>query len=261
MIEIIDQRSNLSDSGRSGESAHVALTQLSRVEMEPLRERTYRALKRALLAGRFAPGQSITIKSLAEALGTGVMPVRESVQRLVCQGALCVAPNRSVRIPAPTQAEFEEILDLRLLLECHAGALAADRISAPEVASIAARERDLHDMVAGRATSEQLLAANQEFHFSVYSAARSSHLLQLIELLWLRIGPLLIEPLRPEASNREAYLQGMVAHAELVHALQARDAERCAGALRTILTRSADWYRANFRFSPEGIRGSPVRAS
>lgn len=37
----------------------------------------------------------------------------------------------------------------------------------------------------------QYLALNREFRFGVYRAARLPALLELIELIWLRIGPLL----------------------------------------------------------------------
>ena len=42
-------------------------------------------------------------------MGTGTMPVREAVQRLVAKGALEVFPNRTVQVPNYSLADFEEL--------------------------------------------------------------------------------------------------------------------------------------------------------
>ena len=66
----------------------------------PLHDRAYAALKEALLEGRIAPGQPVTVASLASLLGTGTMPMREAVRRLTAEGGLA-ASRASTSASAP----------------------------------------------------------------------------------------------------------------------------------------------------------------
>ena len=52
---------------------------LGPVDNTTLRERVYRTLKQAILEGRFSPGETLPTRSLAEVLGTSVMPVRDAM--------------------------------------------------------------------------------------------------------------------------------------------------------------------------------------
>ena len=47
-----------------------------------LRDRVYRDLRYAMMAGKFVPGQKITIRQLAASLGTSLTPIREALLRL-----------------------------------------------------------------------------------------------------------------------------------------------------------------------------------
>ena len=53
------------------------------VDVSTLQDRVYQELRNALYQGRFLPGDQLTIRSLARALGTSPMPVRERSSRTV----------------------------------------------------------------------------------------------------------------------------------------------------------------------------------
>ena len=59
----------------------------------------YDALRDLLIAGGLAPGERLSLRTVAERLGTSMMPAREAVSRLVADEALEVLPNRAVRVP------------------------------------------------------------------------------------------------------------------------------------------------------------------
>jgi DNA-binding GntR family transcriptional regulator len=64
------------------------------VERETLNDRVYRELKNSIMTGAFKPGAELTLRSVAEALGTSFMPVRVAMRRLVTNVALrCVRPG------------------------------------------------------------------------------------------------------------------------------------------------------------------------
>src|SRR3546814_7922359 len=83
-------------------------------EAETRGSEAYEALKQALISGHFMPGQKLTLRMLAEALGMSVTPVREAIHRLTAERALEGAANRSVRIPPMTRGKILELRDIRL---------------------------------------------------------------------------------------------------------------------------------------------------
>src|SRR5258706_8451756 len=95
-----------------------------------LRKQVYDSLRAALTAGRFVPGQKLTFRFVAGALGVSLTPVREALRRLVAEGAFEMQPNRSVRLPLMTRAKVLELRDIRMAVEGLAAgkaALSADR--------------------------------------------------------------------------------------------------------------------------------------
>ena len=51
-----------------------------------LRQQVYDSLREALTAGRFVPGQKLTFRFVAGALGVSLTPVREALRRLLAEG-------------------------------------------------------------------------------------------------------------------------------------------------------------------------------
>ena len=184
-----------------------------------LQDGTYLTLRQWLSVGRFLPGERLKIKQLAEALDVGVMPVRAALQRLAAEGALTNIPNCGVTVPQLTRMEFDDVLQNRLLLEGEAAERGAQRLSPAERDELirlcgtmqeAIRDNDL----------KRYLVDNEDFHLILYRAAGSPMLLQLIETVWLRIGPL---------SNRihdDPYVWASMndAHGDVLAALERRDA-------------------------------------
>ena len=69
------------------------------IERETLNDRVYRELKNSIMAGAFKPGAELTLRSVAEALGTSFMPVRDAMRRLVTERGLEMRPSRTIAIP------------------------------------------------------------------------------------------------------------------------------------------------------------------
>src|SRR3546814_5358536 len=102
------------------------MTAMPPAEAETRGNEAYEALKRALISGQFMPGQKLTLRMLAEALGMSVTPVREAIHRLTAERALAGSANRSVRIPPMTRRTILEHTDIRLTVEGLAAARAAE---------------------------------------------------------------------------------------------------------------------------------------
>lgn len=198
--------------------------------------RAYRALKTAVLAGRFHPGTAVTLASLSELLGTSDMPVREALKRLTAEGAFEAAPNRSARVPVLSEIAMRQILELRVELEGRAAAEAAERMSKRDIEQLAAMDGAMTAALdAGDLAGYVRL--NMEFHFGIYRLADNEPLLSLIEALWLRMAPVVAFNLT-RAENLEELrrdAQGRAHHANILAAFRALDGARACEELRADL--------------------------
>src|SRR5215217_555952 len=94
-----------------------AITPIGRLERVSLGDRVHIELRDRLMGGELAPGQKMSLRSVAESLGVSMMPVREAVARLVVDQSLEVLPNRAVRVPLMSRVRFRELTAVRLANE------------------------------------------------------------------------------------------------------------------------------------------------
>ena len=105
-------------------------------EISTLGQQVYRRLYDRLMSGALLPGAKLTLRGLAEELGTSMQPIREAVSRLAAEGALELAPNRLIRVPCFSRAQTDELWSMRVLLEGYAAALFATRAESDEIARL-----------------------------------------------------------------------------------------------------------------------------
>lgn len=194
------------------------------VERETLHDRVYYELKGAIMAGAFPPGSELTLRAVADVLGTSLMPVRDAMRRLAAERALEALPSRKLAIPMLPVAEFQDLQRIRILLEGEAVAVAATRVTRKEIATFRSIRRKLGGLAESR--RETFWTVKRQLHFAIYETAGQPLLLSIIESLWLRMGPLL--PHIPEGLS----VDGSDAQPdELIEALQRGDAAAARAAL------------------------------
>ena len=164
------------------------MTVFEQLTNEPLHERAYAALREAIKAGKFQPGQAVTVRGIAHDLGISATPAREALQRLIAEQALQLLPNRNVVVPVLKRDRFEEITKVRLRLEGLAAAEAAHKITKRETDALATHEKAMNAAIAKKQFNAYLLH-NEQFHFTIYKAAQMPFMLQVIEAAWMQIGP------------------------------------------------------------------------
>jgi len=77
----------------------------------------YGAIRRAMHAGRLAPGTKLQEPVLARVLEVSRERVRKALHRLVHEGWLTAVPNRGTFVPTLSVEEMREIYDVRGMLE------------------------------------------------------------------------------------------------------------------------------------------------
>ena len=198
-----------------------------------LQDRIAEELRRALMRGQFYPGQKLPLRSLAEQLGTSLMPVRQVVSQLSAAGVLETLPNRSVQVPVMTESRFKELTQVRVLLEGMAAELACQHCPPALLKSLLKIDRELTKHSRERNVLG-ILRSNQAFHFGIYAAANSDILLPLIEALWLRSGPVMYFSL-----SEHAHIWDGGTHADILDAMRNGDAPSTRRAVERDILRTA----------------------
>ena len=150
---------------------------------------TYQCIRQWLSIGRFLPGERLKIRQVAAELGVGVMPVRAALQRLAAEGALVNSPNCGVAVPRLSRAAFDDVLQVRLLVEGEAAERGTLRLSDAERGRLVALS-DAMRVAVDAADAKDYLGANEDFHRLLYAAAGSPTLMSPIETVWLKVGPI-----------------------------------------------------------------------
>jgi DNA-binding GntR family transcriptional regulator len=122
-------------------------------------------------------------------MGVGQMPVRAALQRLAAEGALANIPTAGVAVPQLSLPEFDDLLQMRMLLEGEAAERGSVRLDAAQKSTLDGLcQRMAQALQAGDASA--YLVANEDFHVLLYRAAGSPLLFALIDTLWLKAGPI-----------------------------------------------------------------------
>ncbi len=215
-----------------------------------LHQQAYAQLRHAIMAGMYKPGEALTLRALAAALGTSIIPARDAVLRLIGEQALERA-GRGVRIPTLDERKVADVLAFRIALEGEAAALAALRRTAVHLRVIERMAQNAERCrLVGRL--EPYMAANQEFHFAIYRAAQNDLLVSMIETLWLQIGP----HLASMASGLTGSIQVIdhAPHVALIQAIKRGDADAARTALRADLIAPLE-----LRAAPNDAPEAPIR--
>lgn len=164
------------------------LSSIKPVRRETLQSAVYDQLCELILEGNLAPGESITVASIAKAFDVSPMPVREAMSRLMAAGALTVVSGRSIGVPKLDKSVFTDLRNVRLEVETTALRWAMMNADASFQKNLGSK---LKEMVAVEQKGEVkgFLRANYEFHFAIYRQANSPVLLETISNIWLRINP------------------------------------------------------------------------
>lgn len=151
-------------------------------------ESVYRELRQRILFGGFRPGSAITLRGLADTLGTSPMPIREAVRRLIAERALVMQDNRRVVVPPMSPAKFDQIVFARLALEPELAVRAASNMTRTAISTIARLDADV-DRSMSDGDVEGYMRGNYNFHFALYERAGADMLVGLVESIWLQFGP------------------------------------------------------------------------
>jgi DNA-binding GntR family transcriptional regulator len=191
-------------------------------------------LRQRIVEGRIAPGAKLNERELSEELQVSRTPLREAIKMLAAEGLVELLPNRGAVAASLSEQDVADTFEVIAGLEGQSGALAAQRITAAELAEI----RALHYEMLAAYTRRDLSTyyrLNAQIHTLINAAARNP----VLAHTWRTVNARL-QALRFRSNFDEAKWQRAVQeHERMVELLAARDAE----ALRLLLVQHLEHKR------------------
>lgn len=155
---------------------------ISAVRSGSLREQVTRALEAAVIAGELQPGVIYSAPGLAERFGVSATPVREAMLDLVGEGMVEPVRNRGFRVIEVSEADLDQISQIRLLVEVPTMGQVAKLLTAEKIAELNALGQAIEE-AAQQGNLIEYLDCDRKFHAQLISAIANPRLTDLVDRL------------------------------------------------------------------------------
>ncbi|OYW33544.1 MAG: GntR family transcriptional regulator, partial [Rhizobiales bacterium 12-66-7] len=189
----------------------------------------YDILLKKLMSLEIQPGERIGVDGLARELGVSQTPIREALSQLEAQGLVVKIHLSGYRAASQlTRKQFDNLCELRLLIEPPAAAKAAVLMSPEEFQGIAGLAAHMRDAKRDDAQSAYNAFAQEDarFHAAIAKASQNDLLHDIITQQRVHLH---LFRLRFHARVTE---DAIVEHARILEAFAQQDAEGAAAAMR-----------------------------
>jgi DNA-binding GntR family transcriptional regulator len=211
----------------------------------PLREAVYDALAEMIITRELQPGEHLVENELAAQLGVSRQPVREALQRLQSEGWVDLRPALGAFVHVPTDAEADQLLAVRTLLEAESARLAACNATPEQVERLWELQRAGEQALADD-NQEGLVAGNAALHEHVVTMSGNTVLADLIATVARRVRWYYLPIAR--ARGKDAWDE----HAELIDAISNRNGKRAGDLMRRHTERTRQIYHERRQEAAEG---------
>ncbi|MGL6042574.1 MAG: GntR family transcriptional regulator, partial [Sandaracinobacteroides sp.] len=202
----------------------------------------YARVRQGITGGEWAPGTPLREEELAALCGVSRTPVREALRRLEAEYLVRRTEGARSFVADWSADDVAEMFALRAILEGHAAARAAGRITGKQIAELEALNEEVLAAIASDHT-DRFLAANRAFHALVMEAAQSPRLAQML-------GALVEQPVvrgTAQRYGRAEFARSHAEHATLVEAFHARDTEWAESTMTGHIRRAFHVFAAKSR--------------
>ena len=151
-------------------------------------DKVYRTLRTRIMHGEILPGQHMTLRGIGKEFGVSMTPARETVRRLVAEGALSMSLSGRVSTPELSNDRLEELAAIRALLEVELASRALPRAHMALIDRLQTINGSIAELIA-KQDAAGYIRTNLEFHRSLYLRAQAPAMLALAETVWLQLGP------------------------------------------------------------------------
>jgi DNA-binding GntR family transcriptional regulator len=205
-----------------------------------LREEALRVIRSGIIAGDIQAGEIYSAPALAARLKVSATPIREAMLDLISEGLVEPVRNRGFRVIALTRQDFDEILQLQVILEPEMTAAAIGRVPpavADKLRSLA--QQTVQDVARGDLPS--FIENERSFHELLLSCSGNARAVDLLSRLRDQIRRYGLIPV----GDRESLLLTTAQEHELIlNAVVAGDRTLTEELMRTHLGRGRQFAEA-----------------
>ena len=190
-----------------------------------LYEEVAEQLRQRIFRRELEPGSWIDELKIAEEFGISRTPLREALKVLAAEGLVTMKLRRGAYVTEVSDKDLSDVYHLLSLLESDAAGVVAARATDAQLQELQTLHRDLAAAVADR---DRFFALNERFHMRLLELAdnrwRNQMVADLRKVMKLNRHNSLLKQGRIAESLQE--------HAQILAALEARDAEAAVQATR-----------------------------
>ena len=149
-------------------------------------EYAFNVIRNRILDGEYGPGYRIVAGRIAQELNISPIPVREAIRQLEAEGLIVYKPYCGAVVQVYQEEEYFNVMAVLALLEGYASAEACRYMDSGNIAaleeilvesSLAMEDYDF----------DKYASLNRNFHATMISYCKNSHLQNLIEDEWNRL--------------------------------------------------------------------------
>ncbi len=139
------------------------------------------AIQRAIVSGKFKPGERLNESKLARHFKVSRIPVREALLQLQEQGLVMNSPRRGMFVTLLTEEECAKINSLRIILEAEALKLCKARFSSPFNKHLSGLVQKMEQWKSG--SEIEAAALDLEFHRTIWAYSGNGYLEKVLNSL------------------------------------------------------------------------------
>lgn len=212
-------------------------------EVEPLRGRTLRALREAILTQHLAPGQRLVERDLCQQTGVSRSSIREALRYLESEGLIESRGSKGMFVSVLNREQALEIYEVRAALEAEAAIHFANRASDAQLQAL----KEAYERIAEAAYTDPDAYGHEidGFFEILFTGAGNATAHALIRTLRARINLLRYATIR--LASKERTRGSLAKMKNIVTALEKRDGEKAAQACRSFVARSAEFAASQLK--------------
>jgi GntR family transcriptional regulator, rspAB operon transcriptional repressor len=202
---------------------------MSLMQNKSLRQKAYERIKKAIVTLRFEMGKSLNEKELSSEFKLGRTPIREALQQLANEGLVVIVPRKGAYVSTLSLADFQKLLDTRVMLETHCARRASTRITGETLHGLRDLMSGMEPLIAAR-DIDALLSIDRQIHMAVVRGLENEYIEQIASQLYDRVARLWYLSFKnldePELRAR------LLSHRLIIDALDRRDPDAAEEAVR-----------------------------
>lgn len=193
-----------------------------------LADEAYLLVKNKIITTAYAPGQTLNEQQICEDIGLGRTPVHQALHRLAQDGLLEIIPRKSIVVQPISLDEAAQIIEIRLINEPYASALAArfakraDIDEAKRLLDASAEELQKPPSI------ETLMQIDRQFHDWITRTGQNRILGDILRQIHDRSARFWFLSLSKDNHPAEVHQE----HMEILEAIASKDSERAASVTR-----------------------------